>query len=152
MFRKKVSSLSSFIQKTFTEHLYVTDTVLEDVTKKWIGSSSKSWEAHDLVRKQTTYERLLEKYELPRMRTDLSRRNNNWADPREWDYLPYMGLPLFFRPQGTEENHQVIILTYTSVTKSFPHSTSSSPTSGAVAYAVKTWRCAGLTCLQGLSP
>ena len=65
-------------------------------------------------------------------------------------YLPYMGLLLFFTPQGTEENHQVIILTYTSVTKSFTHSTSSSPTSGAVTQAMKTWRCAVLTSLQGL--
>ena len=80
----------------------MTDTVLEDVTKKWIGSSSKSWEAHGLLRKQTAYERVLEKYELPRMRTDLSRRNNNWADPREWEYLPYlpMGLLLFFQTTG----------------------------------------------------
>ena len=79
-------------------------------------------------------------------------RNNNWADPREWEHLPYMGLLLFFTPQGTEENHQVIILTYTSVTKSFPHSTPSSPTSGAATHTMKTWRCIVLTSLQGLFP
>ena len=47
---------------------------------------------------------------------------------------PLHGPPLFFRPEGIE-NHWVIILTYTSVIKSLPHSTPSSPTSGAVIHA-----------------
>lgn len=99
MFRKKVSSLSSFIQKTFTEHLYVTDTVLEDVTKKWIGSSSKYWEAHDLLRKQSTYERVLEKYELARMRTDLSREVTTGLI-LENEVSPIHGAPALFHTTG----------------------------------------------------
>ena len=99
MFRKKVSSLSSFIQKTFTEHLYVTDTMLEDVTKKWIGSTCKSWEAHDLLRKQTTYERVLEKYELPRMRTDLSREITTGLI-LENEVSPLHGDPALFHTTG----------------------------------------------------
>ena len=99
MFRKKVSSLSSFIQKTFTEHLYVTDTVLEDVTKKWIGSTCKWWEAHDLLRKQTTYERVLEKYELPRMRTDLSREITTGLI-LENEVSPLHGAPALFHTTG----------------------------------------------------
>ena len=43
-------------------------------------------------------------------------------------------------------------MTYTSVIKCFPHSTPSSPTSGAVIHAVgETWRRAVLTSLQGLA-
>ena len=99
MFRKKVSSLSSFIQKTFTEHLCVTDTVLEDVTKKWIGSTCKWWEAHDLLRKQTTYERVLEKYELPRMRTDLSREITTGLI-LENEVSPLHGAPALFHTTG----------------------------------------------------
>ena len=99
MFRKKVFSLSLFMQKTFTEHLYVTDTVLEDVTKKWIGSSSKYWEAHDLLRKQSTYERVLEKYELARMRTDLSREITTGLI-LENEVSPLHGAPALFHTKG----------------------------------------------------
>ena len=99
MFRKKVSSLPSFIQKTFTEHLYVTDTMLEDITKKWIRSSCKSWEAHDLLWKQTIYERVLEKYELPRMRTDLSREITTGLILKN-EVSPLHGAPALFHTTG----------------------------------------------------